>query len=93
MTMVRAAHAASAAAVAVAFFVSTGASSPASAQAAPRQYEATEINAHCKRAYGNDPFCDVVLGMVRSRYGSKVTMMQWNSQVGVYRHKRRQGKV
>jgi hypothetical protein len=59
----------------------------------PRTYQASQIRDNCVRSYSDGAFCNTVLGMVQSRYGNTVTMMQWNAQVGVYRHKKRQGKL
>jgi hypothetical protein len=59
----------------------------------PRIYQASQIRDNCLRTYSEPGFCNTVLGMVQSRYGNTVTIMQWNAQVGVYRHKKRQGKL
>jgi hypothetical protein len=72
--------------------IAIGSVTAAEAQS-PRTFQATQIRDNCLRTFSNGDFCNTVLGMVQSRYGNTVTMMQWNAQVGVYNHKKRQGKL
>lgn len=64
----------------------------ANAQSKPREYKATAIHANCVRTYSDQRNCDRTLEVVRGRYGETVTILQWNSAVGVVRHMNRQGK-
>jgi hypothetical protein len=66
---------------------------PATAQSKPpRTYLVSEIQMRCTRTYSDPRNCDRTAGVVRQRYGDRVTMMQWNSGAGIVRHLNRQGK-
>jgi len=67
-------------------------SSPAHAQAKPKTYALSKLEANCARTYSDVSGCSRIANVVRGRYGSTVTMLQWNSGAGIVRHQRRQGK-
>ena len=65
---------------------------PAAAQTKPRTFQAADFHAACLRRGDPPRNCDRTLAAARQRYGGTVTLMQWNSAVGVVRHMNRQGK-
>jgi hypothetical protein len=73
----------------IALLLSIAATSTATAQMAPKR-PLEDVLAGCNARTYTPNFCDRVAAFARSRYGSNVTVVQWNSAAAAISAKMRQ---